>query len=444
MEYRKLSELKNWDQNPRSIREEDFDRLKNQIKKLGQYKPLIITKENVVLGGNMRLRAYRELGVEEVWVSVVDAKTDEEKLQYALSDNDRAGSYNEEQLAELISGLPDLDLSDFRLDLGKLTTVNELLSKFGPDGDEDEAPELDGTSEPISKYGEVYQLGRHRLMCGDSTKSADLDTLMDGKLADMVWTDPPYNIKYEGAGLGKREGILNDHMSSEAFSQFLKDAIQQLFLSTKDHAPFYICMSSKELGTLKNAFEENKGHWQGFLIWVKNTFTLGGSDYQHQYEPILYGWKEGKHRFFVDERNNSDVWEGLDSLKPKYDGQTTEIKIGGTVLRLNGKVTGEVIRKKLHMDLWYYDKPAKSDAHPTMKPIKLVLHAIRNSSKIDDLVLDTFGGSGSTLMACEQADRTCYTMELDPKYCDVIRKRYAQKIDEENWENEWQNLTPKV
>lgn len=160
-------------------------------------------------------------------------------------------------------------------------------------------------------------------MCGDSTKTQDLDKLMDGKKADMVWTDPPYNINYEGSGLGKRKGILNDNM----------------------------------------------------------------------------------------------------------------------ILRLEGKVTGEVIRKKLHTDLWYYDKPTKSDAHPTMKLIKLVLRAIRNSSKIDDIVLDTFGGSGSTLMACEQADRSCYTMELDPKYCDVIRKRYAQEIDKEA---EWQSLSPQV
>lgn len=440
-----VSELKNWDRNPRQIDKKDFERLKRQIKRLGQYKPLLITEDNVVIGGNMRLRAYIDLGIAEAWVSVVPAKTPKEILEYALSDNDRAGSYDEELLAELLTEQPDFNLEDYRVDLGKLTDLKDLLSKFGPDPDEDEVPELD-ENVAFSKEGEVYQLGPHRLMCGSATSQSDMDKLMDGVFADLVFADlvfadPPYNIAYSGGEGKKRKAIANDSMSTEQFAGFLGGAIDQLMKHTSDEAGFYICMSPKEMGTLKIAYEANGGHWQSFIIWVKNTFTLSGSDYQHQYEPILYGYKEGKHHYFVTDRNNADVIEDLEVSKPRYDGTTTYLHFAGFELQLDGKVTGKIIRKKQESNIWRHDKPVRSDDHPTMKPISLVVQALRNSSRIGDNVLDSFAGSGTTLMACQKTDRINYSMELDPHYCDVIRKRYAKAVGEED---AWQEATPKT
>jgi len=439
-EYRKLSTLKNWDRNPRTIDKKDFERLKKQIQKLGQYKPLIITPEGVVIGGNMRLRAYTDLHMEEAWVSVVDAKTPKQLLEYALSDNDRAGNYDEQLLAELLMEQPDFNLDDYRVDLGKLTDLKDVLSKFGPDPDEDEVPELE-EGVAYSKLGEVYQCGPHRVMCGSATDYDHLNELMALQQAHMIFTNPPNNIAYKGGEGKKRKEIANDNMSTEAFAGFLGSAIAGMMRCSHDEASFYICMSPKEIATLKIAFEANGGHWQSFLIWVKNTFTLSGSDYQHQYEPILYGYKSDKPHYFVTDRNNADVIEDLEKVHPRFDGTKTILKFAGFELQLDGKVTGKVVMKKQESDIWRHDKPVKSEDHPTMKPVSLVVQALRNSSLIGDNVLDVFGGSGTTLIACHKTDRVSYTMELDPHYVDVIRKRYAKAIGEEE---AWQDATPRV
>ena len=258
----------------------------------------------------------------------------------------------------------------------------------------------------------------------------------------MVFTDPPYNIAYEGGGgyaehgTPKREKIKNDDMSSEDFKQFLKNVLKNM-LDVCD-GPFYVFMSSKELPNLKQAFEESGGHWQSFIIWVKNHFTLSRSDYQQQYEPMLYGWKEGVvNHFFINDRSQGNVWEDVGN-KAKFDGTYTEITIGGIKLRLEGKVKGEILKGKTKTDVWRYDRPTKSEEHPTMKPVRLCGEGIRNSSIEGQIVLDLFGGSGTTLIAAEQFKRVCYMMEMDPGYCDVIRKRYAKFIGREN---EWKTLT---
>lgn len=386
-----ISKLKGWEKNPRGIKKDDFERLKSQIKELGLYKPFLVDKnENIVLGGNMRLKACLELGIKDVPVNFVDAPTDELKIKYALSDNDRAGYYEENQLSELILSVPDLDLSDYKVDLGKLTSVEELLNRFVPDPEEDEAPEV--TENPVSKLGEVYQLGRHRVMCGDSTKSDDVEKLMDGKKADMVFTDPPYNIAYEG-GSKKREMIENDEVVD--FYQFLLDAYTSMFTFTKGGAAFYVCHADSERVNFTKAFKDAGGYLSSVIIWAKNNATFGRSDYFWRHEPILYGWNaSGSHQWFGDRKQDT---------------------------------------------IWNIDRPSRSDEHPTMKPITLIAKAVGNSSKTDDIVMDLFLGSGSTLIACEQANRTCYGMELDPKYTDVIRKRYWKFIDPENWEERWQN-----
>lgn len=405
-----ISKLSNWEKNPRSVSEKGFARLKKQIQKLGMYKPLLVTEDGTVLGGNMRLRAYRELGIKDVWVSVVDAPTEEKKLEYALSDNDRAGFYDDDLLANLTAELPDFNWGDYSVDLKEPTNLADLLDQF-KEVVEDEAPEVsDGP--PVSKLGEVYQLGRHRVMCGDSTKIEDVEKLMDGKKADMVFTDPPYNVDYSGTA-GR---IKNDKFKSNSdFYQFLYDAISAL-------RPFvtgdvYVAMSSSELHTLQKAFLECGGHWSTFIIWVKNTFTIGRSNYQRQYEPILYGWFDGSSHYWSGARNLGDVVKQENTMT---DGTSVYIKA-----------------ENLPMDVWEFPKPMQNKEHPTMKPVNLIARALKNSSKPESLVLDTFLGSGSTLIACEQTNRTCYGMELDPKYCDVIRKRYAKFIGKES---EWQTL----
>ena len=198
---RKIGELKNWDKNPRSIKEKDFERLKTQIRDLGQYKPLLITDDGTVLGGNMRLRAYRDLGIDDIWVSVVDAPDEEARMRYALSDNDRAGYYDGDMLANLTGEYPDFNWEDYAVDLNEPQTLDELIKSLAPI-EEDEVPEV--SDEPaVSKLGEVYQLGRHRLMCGDATKIEDVEKLMDGQKADMVFTDPPYGL----GGYGGRNNM---------------------------------------------------------------------------------------------------------------------------------------------------------------------------------------------------------------------------------------------
>jgi DNA modification methylase len=272
-------------------------------------------------------------------------------------------------------------------------------------------------------------------MCGDSTAAADVTKLMDGNKAALCFTDPPYNVDYQGSAKSRRDGIANDKMSESAFSDFLVGACRNIIENTTGGV--YICMSPKELGALKQAFMAAGGHWQSYIIWVKNKFTLGGSDYQHQYEPILYGWAVGnKNHYFVQHRDIGDVIEDLRQVKTIFDGEFTTIKFQGYEVKLKGRVEGTVKRRKQKTDIWRYDKPNKSEEHPTMKPVALCGEAIKNSSVRGNIVLDLFGGSGSTLIACEQLERICYMNELDPKYCDVIRQRYWKLThdSDEGWD----------
>lgn len=410
-----IDKPKLWEKNPRSISQEDFGRLKAQINELGAYKPLIVNEEGVVLGGNMRLRALRDIGVAEVVVSIVHAPSEDLMLKYALSDNDRAGNYNDEELAGLVL-LSNIDMSLFKVDLGEALPLHVVADRFGPEPLQDDAPELDN-GPADSQRGVVYQLGRHRLLCGDATNSADYKLLMGGGQASMVFTDPPYNVAYEGGGskLGKksRKKILNDEMSPEEFYAFLHAVMVNLVANT--FGAFYICMSSSELHNLWKAFTDAGGHWQTYIIWAKDSFTLSRADYHHQFEPIMHGLSPEQ----AEQAAESDQYDAT----PILYGWTKHNWYGG---RKQG-------------DVWHIDRPKKSPDHPTMKPVALCARAIVNSSKRGDIVLDVFGGSGSTLMAAEQLDRTCYMMELDPHYCDVIRKRYAKFLGKDD---EWIKTTP--
>jgi len=419
-EKRKIKDLKLFDGNPRKMSDKQAEQLLESLKKFNYVELIAIDQNNRVIAGNMRVQALKKLGRddEEIEVRVPSRPlTEEEAREYLLRSNKNTGewdydllaNFSEEELNRVGFESEELD-KIFDLDLGEK---------------EDEVPEP--RKETNIKYGDIFQLGNHRVMCGDATKKEDVEKLMNGEKADMVFTDPPYNVNYKGSVSTFRRGktrspILNDNLGAD-FIDFLRSVISNM-MEICDGA-FYICMSSKELGNLKKVFEELGGHWQSFIVWVKNHFTLSRADYQQLYEPIMYGWK-GNH-YFIQDRNKGNVWEDLSKVKTEYDGEYTTISFQGFQVRIKGRVEGgQVIRKHQKVDIWRCDKPIKSEEHPTMKPVALCEEAIRNSSKRGDIVLDVFGGSGSTLIACEKLNRRCYMMEIEPIYCQVIIDRWEQ------------------
>jgi DNA modification methylase len=349
------------------------------MKEWGWTNPILVDDEGGIIAGHCRVLAARQLGLREVPVMVAEGWSEAQKRGYVLADNqltlnagwDMAALQNE--LQGLLEWEFDLSLLGFADLDALLADTTEGLT------DPDEVPEP--PEDPVSKPGDLWVLGNHRLLCGDATLLADVERVLGGQLADMTFCDPPYNVDYANSPKdklrGKHRPILNDDLGA-GFEAFLYDACVNILSVTK--GAVYVCMSSSELHTLQRAFAAAGGKWSTFVIWAKNTFTLGRADYQRQYEPILYGWPAGHDRYWCGARDQGDVW--------------------------------------------FIDKPAKNDLHPTMKPVALVERAIRNSSKSRDIVLDPFGGSGSTLIACEKAGRQAHLIELDPRYVDTIILRW--------------------
>lgn len=417
-DYWDIERLQEWDKNPRSITTKDFERLKKQIQELGQYKPILVTADGIVLGGNMRLKAYRDLGVKKIWVSVVKPKDENEMFKYALSDNDRAGYYETDLLANLVPNY-ELDWNDYAVDIKEPETMQALIDRF-KELNEDEVPEVDETT-VVSKQGEIYQLGPHRLLCGDATKSKDVEKLMNGVKADLVFTDPPYNVNYDYNvryfdGRKKRTGeqwkpIFNDKRSSKEFYEFIKAAFTNAYTVSKDSCPFYCWYASANDTEFRTGIKEAGWHVSQTLMWLKENITFStGQDYHRIYEPCFFGWKKGNKRFVN-----------------KAYGKWSELII----------LNFENFLDQLDVIYQKRDK-AQTYEHPTQKPVRLTERALKKHSLPEFVVLDLFGGSGSALIACEQMDRKCYMMELDPKFCDVIRKRYARFIGKED---QWEMIT---
>ena len=261
-------------------------------------------------------------------------------------------------------------------------------------------------------------------MCGDALSVHDANKLLGGGKPSMVFTDPPYNVDYRGGMNKQREGIRNDKMTRTAFYDFLKTSLEIMMAHCA--GSFYVFMGSTELDTLKQAFMETGGHFSCFVIWAKNNFTLSRADWQSQYEPILYGWNaKTKNHYYAGMRDQGNVWTNLEKTKAKFKDGKTMIKLGQFVLEIDGKITGRLLTTKAESDVWYEAKPAKNDAHPTMKPVAVCAKAIRASSKRGEIVWDPFAGSGSTMIAAEQAERRCFSNEIDPKYVDVQILRYC-------------------
>lgn len=397
-EKRKIKDLIPYEHNPRQMNEKQTEDLKKSLEKFNLVEIPAINSDGLILAGHQRLKIMQLLGrgAEEIDVRVPNRKlTEPEVKEYNIRSNKNTGQWDFDILG---SNFDLSELQNWGFDPSELNIPLPIK--------EDEAPDVNKESEPTSQYGDIFELGKHRLMCGDATKVEDIEKIMDGKDARMVFTDPPYNVDYSGGmhadgTQSKRRKILNDKMKTEEFYSFLHSMISNIMPVTS--GAFYICMSSSELHNLHKAFTDAGGHWQTYVIWAKNAFTLSRSDYQHQFEPILYGLTEDEAKKAEANQENFDALPILYGWK-KHDWY-------------GGRKQG---------DVWFFDKPSSSKDHPTMKPIGLCAKAIKNSSAINDIVLDVFGGSGSTLIACEQTQRKCYTMELDPRYVDVIIKRWEQ------------------
>ena len=358
----------------------EYDKLKRSIEQFGYVEPVIWNKATGrVVGGHQRLKILLDMGITEVECVVIEMDDEKEKaLNVAL--NKISGDWDKDKLALLISDLQgaDFDVSLTGFDPAELDALFKDSLKDGiHDDDFDVDAELQKPA--VTKLGDVWKLGLHRLVCGDSTKPETFSLLMDGKLANLVVTDPPYNVNYEGSA-GK---IKNDHMANEAFYEFLFAAFTNTEVVMSQDASIYVFHADTEGLNFRKAFSEAGFYLSGTCIWKKQSLVLGRSPYQWQHEPVLFGWKKkGKHNWYADRK------------------QTT---------------------------IWEFEKPRKNGDHPTMKPVALVAHPIVNSSLTNCIVLDPFGGSGSTLIACDQTNRICHTIELDEKFCDVIVKRYIEQ-----------------
>lgn len=384
IEKKNTADLLPADYNPRKDLkpgDAEYEKLKRSIEQFGYVEPVIWNQTTGrVVGGHQRLKVLMDMGMTEVDCVVVAMDEEKEKaLNIAL--NKISGDWDKDKLALLIADLQgaDFDVSLTGFEPAEIDALfKDTLKDSVKDDDFDVGAEL--AQPTMTKPGDIWTLGRHRLICGDSTKAETYDLLMGNTKANLVITDPPYNVNYEGSA-GK---IKNDNMADEAFYNFLLDAYTQMHSAMADDASIYVFHADTEGLNFRRAFADAGFYLSGCCIWKKQSLVLGRSPYQWQHEPCLYGWKKnGKHQWYTG-RKETTIWE--------------------------------------------FDKPKKNGDHPTMKPIPLLAYPIMNSSMSNSVVLDPFGGSGSTLIACEQTDRICYTVELDEKFCDVIVKRYIEQV----------------
>jgi DNA modification methylase len=379
VQYWPIDRLIPYARNARTHTDQQVAQVAASIVEFGWTNPILAGGDGVIIAGHARLAAARKLGMAEVPVIVLDHLTPAQRRALILADNKLAlnAGWDEEMLRVELESLKE---EDFALDVVGFSDEELEALLLEPETtnagltDDDAIPEEQ--EKIVAVPGDLWILGEHRLLCGDATQMGDIEKILAGGLADMAFTDPPYNVAYEGK-TAKKLKIGNDALGGK-FYDFLREACANMIAVTK--GAIYVCMSSSELHTLYRAFTDAGGHWSTFVIWAKHHFTLGRSDYQRMYEPILYGWREGTNHFWCGDRDQGDVW----AIK----------------------------------------RPMANLEHPTMKPVELVERALRNSSKSRDTILDPFGGSGTTIIACEKAGRQARVIELDPKYCDVIIRRW--------------------
>lgn len=381
MEKVNIDRLVPYARNARTHSKDQILQLRASLREFGFVNPIIVDKDLNIIAGHGRILAAKEEGITAVPCVFAEHLTEAQKRAYIIADNRLAlnAGWDAEMLSVEIADLQgaDFDVSILGFDDAEL---NKLLSSVEDVKDDDFDVDAELKKPAISRLGDLWLLGNHRLVCGDSTKPETFTLLMDGKQANLVVTDPPYNVNYEG-NAGK---IKNDNMSDDKFYQFLLDAFTLTEKAMARDASIYVFHADTEGLNFRKAFSEAGFYLSGTCIWKKQSLVLGRSPYQWQHEPILFGWKKaGKHSWFSDRK------------------QTT---------------------------IWEFEKPKKNGDHPTMKPVQLIAYPVLNSSMTGSIVLDPFGGSGSTLIACEQTERVCFMVELDEKYCDVIVKRTVEQL----------------
>lgn len=408
-----------YERNARTHDAAQVDKIAASMVEFGFTNPVLVDENDGIIAGHGRLMAAKKLGMTEVPVIPLTHMTDAQRRAYILADNRLAldAGWDDDLLAQELADLQqdgfDLSLTGFDDD-----EIDGLL--IDPDegdgaSDEDAVPET--PFYPTSVTGDIWILGSHRVMCGDSCSIDAVLRLMDGKQADCMWTDPPYNVAYEGAA-GK---IQNDDMDDDKFRQFLRDAFVTAFAVMREGGPAYIAHADTEGLNFRGAFKDAGFKLSSCLIWRKNSLVLGRSDYHWMHEPILYGWKEGAaHRWF-GARDKTTIHELEDSPFTQIGDNEWQITLGEETLIVRGR---DLTVESAHGSVFFEEKPTKSGDHPTMKPVALIERMLANSTKRNSIVLDLFGGSGSTLIACQKLGRSARLMELDAKFVDVIVRRW--------------------
>lgn len=372
-----LGEIHPYEKNPRQ-NEDAVQYVANSIKEFGWKQPIVVDKDGVIIAGHTRYKAAKKLGLEKVPVITADDLTEEQVKAYRLADNKTAeiADWDFEKLDEELNKIVDIDMSDFGFESINVLDNSDLVD----DNYDEPLPE-----NPKSAPGQVYQLGRHRIMCGDATKREDVMKLTGGEIVDMLLTDPPYGVDYTGK-TDKALKIENDNMQDEQLLEFLRDSFENANEVLKEGGVFYIWHASSKTDVFSIACHLAAWKVRQILIWVKNSMVLGRQDYQWKHEPCIYGWKEGAAHLWTSDRKQTNILE--------------------------------------------FDRPIRNKEHPTMKPVELFDYQIKNNTKEGEKVLDLFAGSGTTIIACEQNGRNAYAMEYDPKHCDVIIDRWERMTGE--------------
>jgi len=417
---RSIEELIPYVNNSRKHSDEQVAQIAASIKEFGWTNPILVDGDKGIIAGHGRLMAARKLKMDKVPTIELAHLTETQRKALIIADNKLAlnADWDNELLAielnELLADGFALEVLGFNAD--ELQDLLNPVIEKKEFTDPDDVPEI--PLEPKSKEGDVYQLGPHRVMCGSSLDINSWDKLMNGERADICWTDPPYNVAYESKLAGK---IQNDNMANDEFKQFLLDAYISMFSVMKSGAPIYVAHADTEGLNFRSAFIQAGFKLSGCLIWRKNSLVLGRSDYQWMHEPILYGWKPGsKHRWYGGRKLTTVIDHGEGGPIQKSEDGRWMIKVGDSVLFVSGEATLE----ESPSSIIFHEKPKRSGEHPTMKPVGLIEKMLKSSARAGDIVIDAFGGSGSTLIAADRLGMSARLMELDPKFVDVIVKRW--------------------
>lgn len=406
--------------NARTHSAEQVEQLARSIREFGFVNPVLVSSDGTIIAGHGRVMAAKAIGMETVPTIDVHWLTEDQRRAYILADNQLAlnAGWDEELLAQEMSALRGLgvDLTLIGFADAQLDAMVGAVEE--PPADPDEAPAA--PADPHCQPGDIWVLGHHRVLCGDSTQKEQLERLVAGRLVDACWTDPPYNVAYEG-GTADALTIQNDSMDDASFRRFLMDAFSSMASVMKDGASIYVAHSDTEGINFRAAYKAAGLKLSSCLVWKKDRLVLGRSDYQWQHEPILYGWKEGRrHRWFGGRKQTTVMQLGEAAGFHRREDGRYQIAIGDTMLILPADAEVE----ELVSTVMFHERPRRSDHHPTMKPVSLIERMLRNSARPGEAVLDPFGGSGSTLIACERLGMHARLCELDAKYCDVIVRRW--------------------